>query len=98
MVTYPKTAIRSKVGINYVRTITEAAGSLFHKIEHENDLGVDAIIEIIRDGQPLGVQFGVQIKSGNSYYDESSSKCSIPVEAHSRYWARYPLPLLGIVH
>jgi hypothetical protein len=98
MVTYPPRAITSKVGINYVRTIVEGAGSLFHKIEHENDLGIDAIVEIVRTGNPLGIQVGVQIKSGDSYYEAPSESCSIPIDSHRRYWERYPLPVVGIVY
>lgn len=95
---YSSTAITSKAGINFVRSITEAAGSLFHKIEHENDLGIDAIIEIIRAGRPLGIQLASQIKSGDSYYDVESETCTIPILTHREYWERYPLPVLGIVY
>lgn len=36
---YSNSSITAKIGINYVRTIVEESGSLFHKIEQENDLG-----------------------------------------------------------
>ena len=38
MVLYKKTNVTAKQGINFVRSAVEAAGSLFHKIEAENDL------------------------------------------------------------
>ena len=50
---YKHTAITSKEGINFVRSMVESAGSLFMKIEQENDLGIDALVEFIRDERPL---------------------------------------------
>ena len=50
---YLQTAITAKRGANHVRATVEDAGSLFIKIEQENDLGIDALIELIRDGEPL---------------------------------------------
>lgn len=53
MVKYKITNITSKAGINFVRTVVEESGSLFHKIEQENDLGIDALVEFVLDEQPL---------------------------------------------
>ena len=95
MVMYKKSSVTSKIGINYVRTIVEDCGSLFHKIEHESDLGIDAIIELIRDEKPLNHQVAVQIKSGSSYYNRSKKEFFIPIENHRDYWLNYPLPVLA---
>jgi hypothetical protein len=46
---YPQTAVTAKRGANHVRATVEDAGSLFIKIEQKNDLGIDALIELIRD-------------------------------------------------
>lgn len=97
MVLYKKTSVTSKKGINFVRTAVEEAGSLFHKIEGENDLGIDALIELIRDETPLNRQIAVQIKSGASYYNGAGEECLIPVGSHRDYWLHHPLPVLGIV-
>ncbi|WP_439827706.1 DUF4365 domain-containing protein [Aeromonas enteropelogenes] len=75
----------------------EDAGSLFHKIEGENDLGIDALIELIRDEVPLNHQIAVQIKSGASCYNSAGEECLIPVKGHREYWLHHPLPVLGIV-
>ena len=53
----------AKSGINFVRTVTEAANCIFHKIEQENDLGIDGLIELIRNEVPVNQQFAVQIKA-----------------------------------
>lgn len=58
---YSNSSITAKIGINYVRTIVEESGSLFHKIEQENDLGIDGIIEFIQDGTPTNKSIAIQI-------------------------------------
>lgn len=98
MVIYKRTNITSKTGLNFVRTVVEDAGSLFHKIEQENDLGIDALIEFVRNSQPLGKQIAVQVKSGKSYFNSKDEECLIPIENHRDYWSRYPLPVIGIAY
>lgn len=95
---YPHSAVTAKQGINFVRTIIEGAGCLFHKIEQENDLGIDAIVELLQDGAPIHRQCAIQIKSGNSYYNSSTNECQIPIGSHRDYWMNYNLPVYGIVH
>lgn len=95
---YKQSAITSKDGINFVRTVIEGAGSLFLKIEQENDLGIDALIEFIRDERPLNKQIAVQIKSGSSYYNAASGECAFPIGDHRSYWSSHPLPVFGIVY
>lgn len=90
--------VTSKLGINHVRSTVESGKCIYHKIEQENDLGVDAIVELIKDGVPLNKQIAVQIKSGKSYYNTKSDRCSIPVEHHFDYWVNYPLGVYGVVY
>jgi hypothetical protein len=94
---YISTKVTAKRGVNFVRSVVEDGGSLFHKIEMENDLGIDALIELLRDGQPLNHQLAVQIKSGVSYYDATECECLIPVGSHRQYWLNHPLSVIGIV-
>lgn len=98
MVKYTKSNITSKKGVNYIRSVIEDRGSLFHKIELENDLGIDALIEFIRDEKPLYKQVALQIKSGSSYYNKKENECIIPIGKHRDYWLNYPLPVFGIVY
>lgn len=98
MVKYKSTNVTSKAGINFVRTVVEESGSLFHKIEQENDLGVDALLELVLDEQPLNKQVAIQVKSGRSYFSSSNGECIIPIENHRSYWSLYPLPVIGIVY
>jgi len=98
MIKYKLSNITAKKGVNYFRTIVEDTGCLFHKIEQENDLGIDAIIEFIEDEKPSHKSIATQIKSGPSYYNSNSNQCSIPVKNHYEYWLNYPLDVCGIVY
>jgi hypothetical protein len=94
---YVRTNIVSKSGVNFCKTVVEAAGCLFHSISGDNDIGIDATIELLRNGTPLHVQIAAQIRSGQSYYNEKSRTCSIEVGSHRDYWCKHPLPVIGIV-
>jgi hypothetical protein len=97
MPTYKRSAVTAKQGINFVRSTVEDAGSLFIKIEQENDLGIDALFELVKDEHPLNKQVAVQIKSGQSYYNADAGACMLPVGMHREYWAQHSLPVIGIV-
>ena len=53
----------AKTGVNFVRSLVESEGCLFHKIEQEDDLGIVALIELVRGERPLNRQVAAQIKS-----------------------------------
>jgi hypothetical protein len=95
---YKRTSVTAKVGLNFVRAVVEGAGSLFHKIEQENDLGIDALLEFVRDERPLNQLLATQVKSGASYYDQKHDECLLPVASHRDYWLKYPVPVVGIVY
>jgi len=98
MVKYLKSNITAKRGVNFVREVVESSGCLFHKIEQENDLGIDGIIEFIQDEKPAHKSVAVQIKSGPSYFQSKKEICIIPIENHREYWSNYALPVCGIVY
>lgn len=98
MAKYPDTAATSKIGTNYVRSIVESSKCIFHKIEQENDLGIDGLIEFIKDGTPQDKLIAVQIKSGQSYYNAQTNQCLIPVGTHFDYWTKHSLSVYGIVY
>lgn len=98
MVKYIKTNSTAKAGINYIRTIVEAHNSIFQKIDQENDVGIDALIELVDNERPTGNFIASQIKSGNSYFDKKSNRCKIPIGKHRDYWSNHSLPVYGIVY
>lgn len=90
--------ITSRKGINYLRTIVEDTGSIFNEIHQENDVGIDAIVELFADEKPINKLVAFQVKSGASFYDKKNDLCLIPVEDHYDYWINYSIPVYGFVY
>lgn len=84
-----------KRGINFLRTIVDENKCYFNEIQQENDIGIDAIIELTENGRNIGKCIAVQVKTGASYF--SNDVCHIPIENHYSYWNNYSLPVYGIV-
>jgi len=96
---YPKTNAISKEGVNYIRGIVESNNCIFQEFDQKNEVGIDAIIEIIINERTTGKCAGVQIKSGNKkYFDPKKMECKIPIDGHAEYWINYALPVIGIVY
>lgn len=64
------------------------------------DLGIDAVTEIVRDGESKGEFLALQVKSGTSWFAESTSTGIVfrfdP--EHYSYWREYPIPVLIVLH
>lgn len=86
---YLRTNSTAKNGINYIRTIVECHNCIFQKIDQENDVGIDALIEIVKNEEPTGKFIATQIKAGNSYFDKAENLCKIPIGKHRDYWLRH---------
>lgn len=95
---YKRSAVIAKEGLNFIRSTVENCGSLFIKIEQENDLGIDGLLEFIKDERPINKQIAVQIKSGASYFANETSECAFPIGKHRDYWLKHPLPVFGLVY
>ncbi|MDD4182014.1 MAG: DUF4365 domain-containing protein, partial [Victivallaceae bacterium] len=87
----------SKLGVNLVRSIVDHNNCFFHDIKQESDLGIDAIIEFLYNGETTGKSIAVQIKTGESYCDTNKKRCVFPIENHESYWLSYELPVYGFV-
>lgn len=63
------------------------------------DVGIDAIVEIVSSGSATGKLIAVQIKSGESYFSESTADGLIfrSDSQHLEYWLRYPMPVLVVL-
>ena len=64
--------------------------------QHESDYGIDAHVELIRDGKPTGRLMALQIKSGPSYLSEETNGAFVFREdpEHIEYWLNHSLPVL----
>jgi tetratricopeptide (TPR) repeat protein len=60
-----------------------------------SDFGVDAQVEMKRDGRPTGRLVGLQVKTGPSYFEEPYEDGWIfrPKKKHIQYWLNHSLPV-----
>ena len=74
-------------------------GWLYHKIEQENDFGIDAFIEIVNDGNVTGKKIGVQIKHGDSYFiNERNNRILYNGEQkHINYYQNSNVPIIIVI-
>lgn len=87
-----------KRGTDYITMVVDTCMCTYNQIIQENDIGMDGQIELFDEtGRPTGRIIGVQIKTGESYYDLNKLECSIPVDSHYDYWMNVEVPLIGIV-
>lgn len=98
MIKYNDKIKKGKLGVNYVTDIVDRCECYFNKIEQENDIGIDGIIEFTDDSIPTGKCIAVQIKTGESYVNRRKNECIIPIENHYKYWNNYCMPVYGIVY
>lgn len=64
------------------------------------DFGIDAHVEICEEGEPTGEIIFLQIKSGTSYFQESTEGGYVfrGSERHCKYWMRLPVPVLLVMY
>lgn len=86
-------------GINAVeRLVLKELGWIF-RIQPIADMGIDAHLESVEEGNPTGKLLGVQIKSGSSHFvikdEELVYYGSI---THLNYWISHSLPVILVAH
>jgi tetratricopeptide (TPR) repeat protein len=84
---------RAGVGLCEFR-ITGELGHIFRE-QPTSDYGVDAHVEIKREGRPTGRLIGLQLKSGRSRFGEESGEGwkFRPKKRHIPYWLGHSLPV-----
>jgi Domain of unknown function (DUF4365) len=89
-----------RIGVHGVATlIIDALGWKFRE-QHESDWDIDAIVEVAVDDVPTGRLIALQIKSGQSYFDEVSPSADWVLRGpkrHLSYWLEHQLPVLVVL-
>jgi hypothetical protein len=93
---YTKDAQTGQQGIDFVRRVATGSGCIYRPFESA-DLGIDGAIEFVNDRrEPTGDMVLTQIKSGPSYV--RGGRFVMPGDrSHFETWARYAIPVVGIV-
>ncbi|MGA2451706.1 MAG: GNAT family N-acetyltransferase [Polyangiaceae bacterium] len=94
---HSKESQTGEVGVGFVSRVATEAGCIYRRFDSA-DLGIDGAIEFVNDRrEPTGDFVLVQVKSGRSHV--SGSRYTIRGDReHFETWARYAVPVVGIVH
>jgi len=84
-------------GLLHVQQIVNQHGSIFRKIHQEEDIGIDATIELVEGQNAQGLIVAVQIKSGESYTRDDKFVVAVD-EVHLKYWQQLMLPVVLICY
>lgn len=94
---YPKSAQTGESGVAFVRTVVTDAGGIFRGFDTA-DIGIDSAIEFLTpEREPSGDIVLVQIKAGQSYIRNGRFYIDADRD-HFETWARYAVPVAGIVY
>ena len=93
---YPKQARTGRKGVEFVSHVANECGSIFRSFDTA-DVGIDGAIEFVNErDEPTGDLVLVQIKAGRSHI--KAGRFVIQGDRdHFETWARYPVPIVGIV-
>lgn len=66
----------------------------------QTDVGIDMIVEVCENGNPMGKIIAIQIKTGESYFKERINDIYVyrSDKKHVDYWLDYALPVIVILH
>ena len=92
------TALLAQRGVNMVNVFFTNNNWLFRN-QLEYDFGIDAMVEIFQDRMPTGSLFGIQIKTGDSYFKEEKEDNYIfrTDNSHITYWLKHCLPVILVL-
>jgi uncharacterized protein DUF4365 len=88
-----------RLGVSKLEYFFSANGWLFRE-QFLHDYGIDAHVEIVDGDQPTGKLIAIQIKSGQSYFSETT-KYSIIFRTdnrHIEYWIAHSLPVIVVLY
>lgn len=88
-----------QIGVNEVQRIClNELGWIFRE-QPVIDMGIDAQIELVQEGNPTGKLVAVQIKTGPSHVRETDSAYVFRGRlTHLEYWTNHSLPVLLVLH
>lgn len=88
-----------RLGINAVSTIVTSELDWIFREQPIIDMGIDAQIESVLDGDPTGKLIAVQIKSGKGNFSESNDSFTYRGDlVHLNYWINHSLPVILVAH
>jgi len=88
-----------RLGISRLDNFFSQHGWLFRE-QPLHDYGIDAQVEIVIDNKATGALIAIQVKSGKSYFSESTETAFIyrTDDKHIDYWIKHCLPVIVVLY
>jgi len=103
---YPSSKHTGELGVERCKVLLRKMGWIPREINQQNDIGLDLIVEVTKKNEengnyiPLGKLFGIQIKTGKSYFYENKNqskyfilKSTLEHKRNWDYWSNHQLPV-----
>jgi hypothetical protein len=95
----PRYSPAERVGVNAAEEIVVKRLHWIFREQPIVDVGIDAHIEPVEEGNPSGRLLAAQIKSGASHFkDKGDTLVYYGQSAHLDYWLKHSLPVIIIAH
>jgi hypothetical protein len=88
-----------RLGLGKLGYLFGKAGWFFRE-QFVHDIGIDAQVEIVENNNPTGKIIAIQVKSGESYFNEIKNENIVfrPDYKHVDYWLKYSLPVIVVLY
>lgn len=88
-----------RIGINKVESIILSNFNWIPRTILQSDVGIDMEVEIVESSKATGQLFVLQIKTGESYFNEEKDDCVIYRGdlKHYQYWLNHSLPVFIVL-
>lgn len=97
-----KDEITERVGIHKVALAILQEMNWLEREQPISDHGIDIQAEIVENEKPTGMLYGIQVKSGKSYFEETTDSKIVfrkGKKRHLDYWVNHSLPvILALYH
>lgn len=91
-------SITERIGIHKVALCFLEKFGWIEREQYVADQGIDTQVEIVENGNPTGLLYCIQVKTGKSYINETRDGITYYAdERHVNYWLNHSLPVLLIV-
>ncbi|MBI9040199.1 DUF4365 domain-containing protein [Lutibacter sp.] len=89
-----------RIGVNKVESIFLKDFEWIPRTIFQSDVGIDMTVEVAENGNPIGQYLAIQIKTGESYFQEDQLGDIIYRGSldHLDYWLNHSLPVIIILH
>ena len=88
-------SIIERIGIHKVALCFLEKFGWIEREQYVADYGIDTQVEIVENGNPTGLLYCVQVKTGKSYINKTKDSITYyPKEKHVNYWLNHSLPVL----